>query len=196
MKKVFVLVSCFAVVFILSTVSFAQSEEAEAPAPEESQLSVEDIVGEAHSQDARVWLPAYYQVLPFGYPPYPSSVSGHPAYGIPYSYPKAPRRLGNRFAPPSYQPHPLPVPGVVAGALPPPAPPMVAPPMVMGQMPQHQGTLAVQAPAYATPQGQPMVVYRPTPVKNFVTLMSSPRPYIGYNPYAGYPPYPGYIPPQ
>jgi len=195
MKKVFVLVSCVAVVLILSNVSFAQSEEA--PVPDPSQLSVQQIIAESQPDGAVIWRPAAPQALPFGYPPYPM-VDGYPAYGIPYSYPRAPRRLGSRFgsrfAPPPFQPHQLPVPGAVPGAVPLHVPPMVAPPMTLGQVPQLQETLGA-VPAVSSQQ-QPTVYYRPTPVKNFMTLMMSPRPYIGYDPYAGYPPYPGYIPPQ
>jgi hypothetical protein len=71
------------------------------------------------------------------------------------------------------------------------------PPMFRGRtLPPLQGTLGVP-PAVAGPQPvAPTVFYRPTPVKNFVNLMTAPRPYIGYNPYAGYPPFPGYLPPQ
>jgi len=193
MKKVFVLVSCFAVVLILSKMSFAESTDA--PVSEQLQLSVERIVAEVQPDGVTIWRPVAPRALPFGYPPYPS-VDGKPAYGIPYSYPRAPRRLGSRFAPPPFQPHPLPVPGAVPGAVQPPVPPMVAPPMVMGQMPKRQGVLGVAQPAPAGSPEQPTVLYRPTPVRNFMTLMMSPRPYIGYDPYAGYPPFPGYQPPQ
>jgi len=175
MKKVFVLVSCFAVVLILSKASFAQPEDAPASeelqssiaassiaASEEPQLSVKTITEESPSEGI-VALPL--QAVPFGYAPYPTTVDGTPAYGIPYSYPRAPRRLGNRLAPPPFQPHPLPpVPGVAPGA---------------------------------APNAQPTVVYRPTPIRNFFTLMMAPRPYLGYDPYAaGYLPFPGYQPPQ
>ena len=198
MKKVFVLVSCFAVVLIVSNMSFAQSEDA--PVPLEPQLSVENIIGEVQPDGVTVWrhlhpAPAVPQVLPFGYPPYPT-VDGHPAYGIPYSYPRAPRRLGARLTPPPFQPHPLPVPGAVPGAAQPPVFPMMAPPMVMGQVPVQQGVLGMAGSAPVVPQGPPTVVYRPTPIKNFVTLMTAPRPYIGYDPYAGYPLFPGYVPQQ
>ena len=194
MKKLFVLVSCFAVPLILSNVSFAQSEDA--PAPEETQLSVENIVGEVQPGGATVWrqLHPVPQALPFGYPPYPT-VDGYPAFGVPYSYPRAPRRFAARFAPPQFQPQPLPVPGAVPGAVEPPVPPIVAPPMVMGQVPVRHGVLGITQPVPVAP-GPPTVVYRPTPIKNFVTLMTAPRPYIGYDPYAGYPPFPGYIPPK
>ena len=196
MKKMLVFVLCFAVVLILNKVSFA--EPTDAPVSTQSQpLSVENIVGEVQPDGVTIWRPTAPQVLPFGYPPYPTTVDGHPAYGVPYSYPRAPRRLGARFAPPvPVQPHPLPVPGAVPGALQPPVPPMVAPPMVMGQMPQRQGVLGGGRIAPTAPQGQPTVVYRPTPIRNYMTLMMAPRPYIGYDPYAGYPPFPGYVPPQ
>jgi hypothetical protein len=165
MKKLLVLVSCFVVLVVLSKVSFAQSDESAAPTP--TPLSVEAIVADA---------PAPPQVLPFGYPPYPT-VGGHPAYGIPYSYPRTQqRRFLSRLAPPPYQPCPLPAPGSMPG-------------------PQLQETLGAIPPAQAEPQ-KPTVYYRPTPVKNFMALITAPRPYIGYNPYAGYPPFPGYIPPQ
>jgi hypothetical protein len=180
MKKLFILVSCFAMVLILSKVSFAQPDE-DAPGYAQSQLSVEKIVAEADA-------PTAHQVLPFGYPPYPT-VDGYPAYGIPYSYPRAQRRLGSRLGSPrSFKPYALPAPGAVLAS---PAAPTAVPPMVMGQVPPMQETLG----AVPTP-GQPTVFYRPTPIKNFMTLMASPRPYIGYDPYAGYPPFPGYAPPQ
>jgi hypothetical protein len=187
MKKLFVLVSFFAVVLILSKVSFAQ--------PVDPQL-----IGEGS--------PAAAQVLPFGYPPHPTD-GAYPAYGVPYSYPRGIRRSG-RLTPPSMQPHPLPAPGVAAPA--PPAPPKLfngrfiqnaqfnrqvfTPPMTMGQIPQLQETLGVIPPAPATlPEGA-TVFHRPTPVRNFITLISAPRPYIGYDPNAGYPPFPGYQPPK
>jgi len=185
MKKLFVLVSCLAVVLILSKMSFAQSNE-DAPGHASSHLSVEAVVAGAEAP----------QVLPFGYPPYPT-VGGYPAYGIPYSYPRglrtprAPRRLAARLTP---QPYPLPTPSAVPGAVSPFAPPMTAPPMVRGQVPPLQETLGVVPPAPSSEQ--PTVFYRPTPIRNFMTLMAAPRPYIGYDPYAGYPPFPGYIPPQ
>jgi len=188
MRKVFVFVSCVTVVLILSKVSFAES--AETPSAEPSQLSVESIVAEVQPGGATIWRPAAPHALPFGYPPYPS-IDGHPAYGVPYSYPRAPRRLGSRLAPPvPYQPHPLPALGAAPGVSPPPTQPMVR-----GQAPMRQGVLGV-APASGVPMGQPTVVYRPTPIKNFMTLITAPRPYIGFDPYAGYPPFPGYIPPQ
>jgi hypothetical protein len=188
MKKLFVLVACCAVVLMLSKMSVAQSNE-DAPGHARSQLSVEKVVAEAGAP----------QVLPFGYPPYPT-VGGYPAYGIPYSYPRdlrtartprAPRRLAARLTP---QPYPLPTPGAVPGAASPFVPPMVAPPMVMGQVPPQQETLGAIPPAPSSEQ--PTVFHRPTPIRNFVTLMAAPRPYIGYDPYAGYPPFQGYIPPQ
>ena len=195
MKKAFVLISCFAVVLILSKVSFAQP--AGAPAPPQVQLSVERIVAEPQADGTTVWRPAAPQALPFGYLPYPT-VDGRPAFGVPYSFPRTqPRRLGNRLAPPPvpFQPHPLPVPGATPGVVPVQAPPMVAPPMTMGQMPQRQGVLGVASARQAGPQ-RPIVVHRPTPVRNFMALMTAPRPYIGYDPFAGYPPFPGYVPPS
>jgi hypothetical protein len=87
----------------------------------------------------------------------------------------------------------LPTPGATPGPMfQPAAPPMVAPPFVKGQVPPAEGMLEV-APA-AGPPGQPVVAYRPTPIRNFFTLMAAPRPYIGYDPYAAYPPFPGYMP--
>ena len=168
MKKISVLVSCVAVILILSKVSFAQSDVV--PAQADAPLSIEDIIGKAHTPHSA---PVTPQVLPFGYPPYPT-VDGNPAFGVPYSYPRTPRRFGGgglraRLAPPTMQPHPLP-----------PVPMM-----------HHEGPGAVPM----IPE-EPVVFYRPTPIKNFVMLLSAPRPYIGYDPYAGYPPFPGYIPPQ
>ena len=168
MKKIFVLVSCVAVILILSKVSFSQSDGVPVQA-DASALSIEDIVGTAHTPRNA---PVAPQVLPFGYPPYPT-VDGNPAYGVPFSYPRTPRRFGGglraRLAPPAIQPHPLP-----------PVPAMM-----------HEGPGAVPM----MPE-QPTVFYRPTPVKNFMMMISAPRPYIGYDPYAGYPPFPGYVPPQ
>lgn len=190
MKKLFVLVSCFAVTLVLSKVNFAQTHEVPAHLQTEisspAELSVDDIVGEARSV-------AVPQMLPFGVPPYPA-VGGYPAYGVPYSYKRAmrPRRLAGRFAPPPHVPYPLPAPGAVPGAMPPPA----ALPPIMGPVPPCQEMLATVPPFPPAPEGPPAVFYRPTPVKNFMTLISAPRPYIGYDPYVGYPPFPGYIPPQ
>jgi len=192
MKKLFVLVSCLAVVLILSKMSFAQSTD-DAPGQAQSHLSVEKIVAEA--------VPP--QALPFGYPPYPT-VGGYPAYGIPYSYPqtppqglrspRAPRRLAARLMPQPSQPYPLPMPGALPGAPAPFVPPVVVPPMTMGQVPSQQEVLG---PIPVAPSvEQPVIFHRPTPVRNFFTLMAAPRPYIGYDPYAGYPPFPGYAPPQ
>ena len=185
MKKVFVLVSCVVVVIVLSKMSFAQAAD-DAPGHAQSQLSVEKVVAET----------APSQALPFGYPPYPT-VGGYPAYGVPYSYPRearsprAPRRLAARLTP---QPYPLPIPGAAPGAATPFVPPMVTPPMTRGQVPSQQEVLGTIPPAPS--MEQPTVFHRPTPVRNFMTLMASPRPYIGYDPYAGYPPFPGYAPPQ
>jgi len=190
MKKVFVLVSCFAVVLILSKMSFAQSTD-DVSGHALSKLSVATVVAEAEAP----------QVLPFGYPPYPT-VGGYPAYGVPYSYPRdsyprelrsprAPRRLAARLAP---QPYPLPMPGAVPGAPVPFVPPVVVPPMTRGQVPPQQEVLGT-IPAVPSVE-EPVIFHRPTPIRNFMTLMASPRPYIGYDPYAGYPPFPGYAPPQ
>jgi len=183
MKKFLVLISCLAAILIVSKVSFAQEVAA---TPQLSELTIEDITAVESESDVSY-------ALPFGYPPYPT-VGAYPAYGVPYSYPRAARRPGARFAPPQYQPYPLPTPGAVQGAVPPVANPV--PPMYRGRtLPPLQGTLGAVPPDAVQP-GQPTVFYRPTPVKNFMTLISAPRPYIGYNPYAGYPPFPGYIPPQ
>ena len=195
MKKLFVLISCFAVVLVMSKTSFAQ--ESVAPLPNVSELSLEDIIGEART-------PMVPQAVPFGSPPYPM-VDGYPAYGIPYSYPRGamraarqaqrPRRFAGRLAPPPYQPYALPAPGILPGMVPPPvAPPPVVAPGVFGEIPCQETLGAV--PAVPAPLGPPNVYYRPTPIKNFMTLMTAPRPYIGYDPYAGYPPFPGYVPPQ
>ena len=200
MKKLFVLVSCFVVVFVLSKIGFAQEAATPVPVPD---LSLEEIIGEAHT-------PVAPYALPFGTPPY-LSVDGYPAYGIPYSYPRGaaraariaqrPRRLIGRFVPPPYQPYPLPAPGAVPGMLPPPVyapgavpPPAMVQPTFLGQVP-CQGMLG-PVPAVPAPPSEPPVFYRPTPIKNFMTLITAPRPYIGYDPYVGYPPFPGYIPPQ
>lgn len=171
MKKLLVFTSCVAVVFLLSKVSFAQ----EAVETETQVLTVETVVAEPE-------VPPQAQALPFGYPPYPT-VGGNPAYGVPYSYPRQPRRFGARLAPRAqYKPYPLPAPGAVPGAFPPVANP--APPMYRGEIPPLQGTLGVPAAAPGTPAA-PTVFHRPTPIKNFMSLLTAPRPYIGYNPYGG-----------
>ena len=165
MKKVLVLVSCVAVILILSKVSFAEPEDV--PATEQSQLSVERIIGEVQPDGTTVWRQLYPvpppHGLPFGVMPYPTTAAGHPAYGIPYSYPRTPRRFGGRLTPPPFQPHPLPAIGAVM------------------PLPTDQ---------------PPTVVYRPTPIKNFATLMMAPRPYVAYDPYAVYPARPVYVPVQ
>ena len=192
MKKIIFCTACIAFVFVLSQTPFVQGEESPGQANTQSLLSVESIVAESET-------PA----LPFGYAPYPTTADGLPAYGIPYSFLRerraarselrGERRLFSRFAPPPHQPYILPAPGSAPGpAERPEAPPMVAPPMTLGQVPQQDGMISV-TPA---PAGQPVVLHRPTPFKNFKTLMFAPRPYIGYDPYAGYPPFPGYQPPQ
>lgn len=184
MKKFFVLISCFAAMLMFSKVSFAQS--ADEPQPE---LSIEALAADASNS-----LPTTPQVLPFGYPPIPS-VGEYPAYGVPYSFPRAARqRRAARISPPQYQPYPLPAPGAVPAAPFVHAPQMVAPPMAMGQVPPLQETLGA-VPGPVCPPVPPTVFYRPTPIRNFITMLSAPRPYIGYDPYVGYPPFPGYIPP-
>ena len=186
MKKLLVLASCFVAVLILSKMSFAQEDSA-----------AEEAVPEAVAVVAQA--PIGPHTLPFGYPPYPS-VGAYPAYGVPYSYPRAPvRRPGGRFAPPApaqYQPYPLPAPGAVPPAYPPVANPV--PPTFRNRvLPPRQGILGAAPPApVALPgqPGQPNVFYRPTPVKNFMTMVTAPRPYIGYDPYAGLQPAPPFEP--
>ncbi|MCL2709556.1 MAG: hypothetical protein FWE95_01645 [Planctomycetaceae bacterium] len=190
MKKVFILVPCVAVVLMMSKVSFAEPE----PAPvvdEPSLLSVANLIGEIQEDGTTVWRQASSQdapqALPFGYPAYPTTAEGYPAYGIPYSYPQVPRRLanlGSRFAPPPIQPYALPEPGAVPGAAPLHVPPMVSPPFARGQRQALQGVLGAAQPAVVGVPMQPTVVYRPTPFRNFMALISAPRPYIGYDPYA------------
>ena len=186
MKKLLILASCFAVIFMMSKVNFAQEDAT-------NQAAAAEPVGIASH------VPSCPQAtLPFGYPPYPT-VGQYPAFGVPYSYPRAPRRpAGGRFAPPpaqQYQPYPLPTPGAVPGAVAPVAGPI--PPTFRNRLlPPRQGTLGVFQPPEAEVAGAPAVVYRPTPVKNFMTLMSAPRPYIGYDPYAGRQPAPAFVPSQ
>jgi len=179
MKKLLILIFGFVVLLILSEMSFAQEATAAVAATDVATVEA-PAVGSP-------------QILPFGYPPYPT-VGDHPAYGVPYSYPRVARRLGSRLTPPvPYQPYALPTPGAVEGAVPPVANP--APPTFRNRaLPPRQGTLGAIPPAGQP--GQPTVFYRPTPIKNFVTLVTAPRPYIGYNPYAGYPPAPAFVPPQ
>ena len=201
MKKLFLPVSCFAVVLILSKASFAQFDDAPGYAHSQSQLSVANIIAQAQvAQHAHPTshAPMAPHALPFGYPPYPM-VDGMPTFGVPYSFPRerravrAQRPMFARFAPPPFQPHALPVPGSVPGPwMRPEAPPMVAPPLTFGQVPQQDGMITA-VPALA---GPPVVVHRPTPLRNFRTLMFAPRPYLGYDPYAGFPPFPGYLPPH
>ena len=181
MKKLLILTSC--VILITSNVSFAQDDTT-------GKATTAEPVGIASH------VPGCPQAtLPFGYPPYPTTVGGYPAFGAPYSYPRAPRRLGSRLAPPTqYQPYPLPEPGSVPGAVAPVAGPI--PPTFRNKLlPQRQGTFGAVPPPMPglEPSEPPTVVYRPTPIKNFMTLMSAPRPYIGYDPYAGAPPF---VPPQ
>jgi len=184
MKKLLILTSCFAVIFMMSKVSFAQ-EDATNPAAAPEPVGIASHV------------PSCPQAtLPFGYPPYPT-VGQHPAFGIPYSYPRAPRRpTGGRFAPPTaqqYQPYPLPPPGAVPGAVAPVAGPI--PPTFRNRLlPPRQGTFGAVPPPVADIPGPPAVVHRPTPVRNFMTLMSAPRPYIGYDPYAGPSLAPAFVP--
>ena len=177
MKKLFVLASCLVVVLILSKVSVAQ---------EDSATEAATVV--SHTPDCP-------QTLPFGYPPYPS-VGAYPAYGVPYSYPRAARRPGGRFAPPAqFQPYPLPTPGAVQPAFPPVANPV--PPTFRNRvLPPRQGILGAAPSAAPQPSqpGQPNVFYRPTPIKNFMTMVTAPRPYVGYDPYAGLPPAPAFEP--
>ena len=89
----------------------------------------------------------------------------------------------------------LPTPGSIRGATPPVANP--APPMYRGTLPPLQGTIGVPAHVAVQPL-TPVVVQRPTPIRNFMTMMTAPRPYIGYDPYAGTPPphFPIYMPAQ
>jgi hypothetical protein len=210
MKKLFVPVSCFAVVLILGKVGFAQSDDAPGHA---HSLSVANIVAQAHAPvmpPAHAHAHAAPQALPFGFAPYPM-VGGHPAFGIPYSFPRAglrdqrfeqraelraqrfQRPLFSRLAPPPPQPFPLPPPGSAPGpSMMPEQPPRVAPPLTFGQVPQMQG-MVVAAPA---PPGPPVVVHRPTPLRNLRTLLFAPRPYLGYDPFSGFPPFPGYLPPH
>ena len=190
MKKLFVVVSCLAIALVLNKESVAQSNDAPGHARTQSSLSVADIVARSNA-------PA--EAMPFGFPPYPM-VDGMPAFGIPYSYPRglraqrerrASRQLFSRFAPPPHQTVELPTPGFAPGPRMPQAQQIVSPPMTMGQIPQMQGVItAVPAPA-----GAEVVVQRPTPLRNFKTLMFAPRPYLGFDPYAGFPPFPGYLPP-
>ena len=195
MKKLLVPVSC--VVLMLSNVSIAQSVDATGFARTQSQLSAAHIAAQAQAMP--------HQALPFGYAPYPT-VDGMPAFGVPYSFPRERRAMVReqrgpilqrpvfaRLAPPPHQPMVLPQPGSAPGPrMMPEHPPMVAPPMTLGQVPQMQGMVtAVPAPA-----GPPVVVHRPTPIRNAKTLLFAPRPYLGYDPYAGFPPFPGYLPPH
>ncbi|MCL2004852.1 MAG: hypothetical protein FWG73_01695 [Planctomycetaceae bacterium] len=171
MKQSFILVPCIAAMLVFSHTANVQAEDAS------SVLSVANIIAEPESQYA----------LPFGCPPYPS-VDGMPAYGVPYSYARVrqPRRLGSRLAPPAHHAYPLPAPGVTPGYTTQfVAPPMVAPPMTKGRIPARQEMLAV--PAIPGQPEQPTVFYRPTPVRNFMSLIVAPRPYVGYDPYAVYP---------
>lgn len=173
MKKLLLFTMCVAVIFVMSKVSFAQDDATSQAA---------EPVGVASSASS-----SSPTILPFGYPPYPT-VGNYPAYGAPYSYPRAPRRLGSRLAPPTqFQPYPLPAPGAVPGDAAPVAGPV--PPTFRNRLlPPRQGVLGAIPATVAESPETPVVVYRPTPVKNFMTLMSAPRPYIGYDPYAGQPP--------
>lgn len=122
MKKMFILVSCLVVILVMSKVSFAQPEEV--PVDEPSSLSVATIVAEVQPDGVTVWRQVAPYPMPFGYAPYPISAEGYPAYGIPYSYPRTPRRLAARLTPPLFQPHPLVAPSPVPVG-PPPQPTVV-----------------------------------------------------------------------
>ena len=175
LTKSHIFLPCIVAVFLLNQSTFVQAEDAPEP------LTVAGIV--ADSANAESEGPQY---VPFGYVPYPA-VNNMPAYGIPYSFPRQRqlRRLG-RLTPPPPQAYPLPQPGVLPGyAGPVAAPPMVAPPFSMGQMPVMQETLNV--PAAAQAPAEPTVFFRPTPIRNFISLLVAPRPYVGYDPYAVYP---------
>ena len=174
MKKLSVLASFFAIALVMSHVSFAQSVEEKLTPPATS------VCPGLPAATADQQHPSPHTVA-FGYPPFPSTAEGYPAYGAPYSYPRATRRANRtaRLAPPQFQPHPLQAP---AHAFVSNAPVATQPVAVPADRPY--------------PPGQPTVFYRPTPIKNFMSMITAPRPYIGFDPYAGYPPFPGYIPPQ
>ena len=223
----FIFALCFALILVLNKVSIAESNDPPGRAHAPAQVPAEPVGIDVYAPvqatvsavPAHASMPPYAhvpaaphspvpaQALPFGYPPYPTTVEGLPPYGYPYSFPRVQRAPRSerpqrpffaRFAPPPAQPYPLPQPGTMPAPVPPPppAPPLgSAPPLAMGMVPPQQGMIAAVPPAPALP-GPPVVVHRPTPFKNFRTLMFAPRPYIGYDPYAGYPPYPGYVPPQ
>jgi len=185
MKKFLILTPCLVVILTTSGVSFAQDDAT-------GKATTAGPVGIASH------VPGCPQAtLPFGYPPYPT-VGDYPAFGAPYSYPRTSRRLSGRLAPPTqFQPYPLPAPGSVPGAVA-PVPGPIPPTFRNKLLPQRQGTLGAAVPPMPglEPLEPPTVVYRPTPIKNFMTLMSAPRPYIGYDPYAGAPPAPPFVPAQ
>ena len=200
MKKLLLFASCFAVMLILSQVSFSQ---ALAPLPPPTEATDELAAPCACAQCSGT-----PSVVPFGYPPYPyvapKAFGGRlaerramrampiaaPAFAAdpvaaPYPFtvadlkPRAVRRAA-RLAP---QPPACPYPAPVTTAVPPVAvaAPHAAVPAGMAMYPQGPGP--------AGQIGQKNTLFQRTgtsgPVINFLSIVRTPR-----DPYAGYYPYP------
>ncbi|MDR3232676.1 MAG: hypothetical protein LBT46_03245 [Planctomycetaceae bacterium] len=177
-------------VFALSNVSIA------------GELSLETVTGDAGAAELQEpgAVPAPYPYAyqppcgyaPFGYPPYA-------AYGQnPSSFrDRIKQRRSERYFERALRPafYPADLPPYDASGL---AIPAQIPAEAAAAVPAEAATPAVAAvrhiPApYAVPQpapygypggGQPVTVYRPSPARNFLSLLHAPRPYIGYDPYA------------
>ena len=150
----------------MSKVSFAEPEES--PAADPAQLSVERIVGEVQPDGSTVWRQLHL---------------APPTHALPFGVMPYPTDIAGH---PAYgAPYSYPrTPRRLGGRLSPPP-----------FQPQPLPAIGAVMPAPACPP-QPVVVYRPTPVKNFVSLLTAPRPYVAYDPYAVYPAHPLYVPVQ
>lgn len=188
MKKFLILVSCFAVVLILSKVSFAQ----------------EEVVAEPAAPCACCYCTT--SALPFAYPPYPAQrgfgnkfaarrslppqvlpqvepVAFPYPYGVSDLKPLAVRRAA-RLAP---QPQPYPVAVPVPAAL--PGPPAPVAPLAYAPAPSSMNT---HGPVGQTGQKNALFQRSGAPMSiNFLSLVRAPR-----DPYAGYSFYPAPVQPQ
>jgi hypothetical protein len=133
-----------------------------------SKVSFAQMAGQPHTE---LNFASIIASAPPAFSPYHPSAGAYPAHGIHNSSPRAARRASRLNPPPTAMGH-----------------------MAMGQVPP--GMFGTMPPVAVGEPAPPVVVYRPTPIRNFFTLMSGPRPYAGYDPYVGYPPYPGYQPPS
>ncbi|MDR3182649.1 MAG: hypothetical protein LBT89_06975 [Planctomycetaceae bacterium] len=204
MKKLFSLTLGITAVFLLNNVSAADKT-----GTDDGALSLEAVTaeaGEAELQQPGFVPPPYpyaYQPpcgfrTPFGYPPY-SEYGTNPS---PFRC-----RAKQRFYAPAFRPafYPADLPPHDLNRLQVPAPaPEAARAVSVGNVPApyaapqpqyaHGNPAYPSQAPYAAPQqqypygnpaypGQATVIYRPTPIKNFLSLLHAPRPYIGYDPY-------------